>query len=86
VSGLPGGFASAAGTAESDQQDTGYLSDCGIQQIAFEEVWTSSHRVCGQHCEVHCTEELGELACRPSTPEPSNQSKRRVAAEAVGFV
>jgi len=38
VSGLPGGFASAAGTAESDQQDTGYLSDCGIQQIAFEEV------------------------------------------------
>jgi hypothetical protein len=35
---LPGGFASAAGMADSDSQDTGYVSACGIQQLAWVEV------------------------------------------------
>ena len=38
INGLPGGFASAAGMAESDTQDTGYVSDCGIAALAWEPV------------------------------------------------
>ena len=36
--GLAGGFASCAGMAETDAQDTGYKSDCGVQSLAFEPV------------------------------------------------
>lgn len=35
---LAGGFASCAGMAQTDAQDTGYKSDCGIQELAFESV------------------------------------------------
>jgi hypothetical protein len=38
VQGLPSGFASVTGTAWTDQQDTGYHSDCGIESIAYNTV------------------------------------------------